>query len=461
MKKYQYDVIIIGAGPGGYEAAIYAGKKGLCTAIIDKRSLAGGTCLHVGCIPSKTLLEATHLYQQATQAKHRGIESNTTLSLATLQAYKDKVVNVNAQGIARSFEKYGVTQYEGTASFIDPHKVTVQIKEGNEELTAKYIIIATGSKPTELPILQVDHSRIFNSDSILSLQKIPEKLAIIGGGVIGLEIGTVFKRLGSEIEIIERNDSILCEADASIKQEVTRLMRKQKIKVHTSTTLTGCQVNEANLVLAMQNKQGQEKTIEVTDCLVAVGRVPETDSLNLDTIGIERNNNGTIHTDENKRTNIETIYAIGDVTKGAMLAHKASNEGTFVIDLLCNETRSAVKEEMIPSVVYIEPEIAWIGKTQEQLTQQGIEYKKGSCLFRALGRSHASDTLDGALHILVEKETDIVVGMHIIGERAADLVAIGMVAIGAKVTAKELANLAFPHPTFSEAIKEAALGIER
>ena len=453
-----YDVAVIGAGPGGYVAAIRAAQLGFKTAIIEKESL-GGTCLNVGCIPSKALLDSSHHYYDAVNHfKEHGIEIDAPkVNFTQMIARKVGVVDTNVAGIKYLMSKNNIDVLEGTGAFKDATHIVVTAKDGStQEIEAKNTIIATGSVSSELPFAPTDKTRIITSTEALALTEVPKHLIVIGGGVIGLELGSVYLRLGSQVTVVEYADRVIPGMDGALSKKLTKVLKKQGMKFHTSTGVTSVVNNGNDVTLKATSKKGEEIEINGDYALVAVGRRAFTGSLGLENVGVEVDERGRIKTNDHLQTNVSNIYAIGDVVAGAMLAHKAEEEGVLVAEQLAGQ-KPHINYNLIPGVVYTWPEVAGVGKTEEQLKEEGVEYKVGSFPFKALGRARASMDTDGFAKILADKNTDEILGMHIIGARAADLIAEGVVAMEFRASAEDLTRMSHAHPTFSEAIKEAAL----
>ena len=453
-----YDVAVIGAGPGGYVAAIRCAQLGFKTAIIEKENL-GGTCLNVGCIPSKALLDSSHHYYDAVNHfKEHGIEIDTPkVDFTQMISRKQGVVETNVAGIKYLMSKNNIDVLEGAGSFKDATHIVVTAKDGStQEIEAKNTIIATGSVSSELPFAPTDKTRIITSTEALALTEIPKHLIVIGGGVIGLELGSVYLRLGSQVTVVEYADRVIPGMDGALSKELTKVLKKQGMKFHTSTGVTSVLNNGNDVTLKATSKKGEEIEINGDYALVAVGRRAFTGSLGLENAGIEVDERGRIKTNAHLQTNVSNVYAIGDVVAGAMLAHKAEEEGVLVAEQLAGQ-KPHINYNLIPGVVYTWPEVAGVGKTEEQLKEEGVEYKVGSFPFKALGRARASMDTDGFAKILADKNTDEILGMHIIGAREADLIAEGVVAMEFRASAEDLTRMSHAHPTFSEAIKEAAL----
>jgi len=453
-----YDVAIIGSGPGGYVAAIRCAQLGMKTAIIEKYSTLGGTCLNVGCIPSKALLDSSHHYEDA--IKHfsdHGIEipGEIKVNIKKMIARKDKVVELTTGGIDFLMKKNKIDVYEGTGSFKDATHIIISGKE-TIEIEAKNTIIATGSKPSSLPFINIDKERIITSTEALKLKEIPKHLIVIGGGVIGLELGQVYKRLGAEVTVVEYLDRIIPTMDAALSKELNKVFKKAKFKMNVSHKVTSVERKGNEVIVKADNKKGEEVEFKGDYCLVSVGRSPYTDGLNAEAAGVKLNNRGQIEVNNHLQTSASNIYAIGDVVKGAMLAHKASEEGVLVAEFLAGQ-KPHIDYNLIPGVVYTWPEVAAVGKTEEELKESGVEYKVGQFPMRALGRSRASMDLDGFVKILADKNTDEILGVHMIGARAADMISEAVVAMEYRASAEDISRMSHAHPTFTEAIKEAAL----
>lgn len=456
----QYDVAIIGSGPGGYVAAIRCAQLGMKTAIIEKYSTLGGTCLNVGCIPSKAMLDSSHHYEDA--IKHfdeHGIEipGEIKVNLAKMIARKQGVVDQTTKGIEFLMDKNKITVYEGIGSFKDATHVNIKKNDGKtEEIEAKNIIIATGSKPSTLPFIKLDKERIITSTEALELKEVPKHMIVIGGGVIGLELGQVYKRLGADVTVVEFMDRIIPGMDAALSKELTKVMKKQKVKFALSHKVKSVERKGDQVIVKADDKKGQEVVFEGDYCLVAVGRKPYTDGLNADAAGVKLDDRGKVIVDAHLKTSVDNIYAIGDVIKGVMLAHKAEEEGTLVAEQLAGQ-KPHIDYNLIPGVVYTWPEVAAVGKTEEELKEAGVEYKVGQFPMRALGRSRASMDTDGFVKILADKKTDEVLGVHMVGARCADLIAEAVTAMEFRASAEDISRMSHAHPTYAEAVKEAAL----
>jgi dihydrolipoamide dehydrogenase len=456
----QYDVIVIGSGPGGYVAAIRCAQLGLKTACIEKYATYGGTCLNVGCIPSKALLDSSEHYYNASHAfKTHGINlENLSVDMEQMMKRKVDVVNKNTSGISFLFKKNKIDGIQGIGSFKDKNTIIIKKPDGTEqEITGNNIIIATGSKPSTLPFIKIDKKRIITSTEALTLTEVPKHLILIGGGVIGLELGSVYKRLGAKVSVIEFMDSIIPTMDRGLGKELQRVLSKQGMEFYTGHKVTGATVKGKEVSVTFDAHNGEKKELKGDYCLVAVGRIAYTDNLGLDKIGLtveERSRKVTV--DEHLETSVKGVYAIGDVIKGAMLAHKAEDEGTFVAESIVGQ-KPHIDYNLIPGVVYTWPEVAAVGQTEEQLKEKGVKYKTGSFPFRANGRAVASGDLDGFVKVLADATTDEILGVHIIGPRAADMITEAVVAMEYRASAEDISRMSHPHPTFTEAIREACL----
>ena len=454
----QFDVVIIGSGPGGYVCAIRCSQLGLKTALVEKYKTLGGTCLNVGCIPSKSLLDSSHHYEEAIHNfNHHGIEIGDKVKINFKQMIKRKsdVVEQTTKGIDFLMQKNKISVFEGLGSFIDKNTVRVEGKE-KKEIKTKNIVIATGSKPGNLPFIQIDKERIITSTEALSLNEIPKNLLVIGGGVIGLELGQVYKRLGAEVTVIEYADRITPIMDSSLSRELMKVMKKQGVKFYLSHQVSSVIRKGKMVEVKAKDKKDSEVVFEGDYCLVSVGRKPFTENLNLEKVGINLNDLGQVEVNEKMQTSVSTIYAIGDVVRGAMLAHKAEEEGVMVAEILSGQ-KPHINYNLIPNVIYTWPEVASVGKTEEELKENQISFKVGQFPMRALGRSRASMDTDGFVKILADSKTDEILGVHIIGARAADLIAEGVIAMEYRASAEDIARISHSHPTYAEAIKEAAL----
>ncbi|MGG5487317.1 dihydrolipoyl dehydrogenase [Gaetbulibacter sp. PBL-D1] len=453
-----YDVAVIGSGPGGYVAAIRCAQLGMKTAIIEKYSTLGGTCLNVGCIPSKALLDSSHHYEDAIKHfEEHGIDisGEVKVNLEKMIARKQSVVDQTTGGIDFLMKKNKIDVYEGLGSFKDATHILIK-GEKEEEIEAKNTIIATGSKPSSLPFINIDKERVITSTEALKLKEVPNHLIVIGGGVIGLELGQVYKRLGAEVSVVEYADRILPTMDAGVSKELNKVLKKQKFNINASHKVKSVERVGDEVIVKADNKKGEEVEFKGDYCLVSVGRRPYTDGLNAEAAGVKINDRGQVEVNDHLQTSASNIYAIGDVIKGAMLAHKAEEEGVFVAETLAGQ-KPHIDYNLIPGVVYTWPEVAAVGKTEEQLKDAGVEYKVGQFPMRALGRSRASMDLDGFVKVLADKTTDEILGVHMVGARAADMIAEAVVAMEYRASAEDVSRMSHAHPTFTEAIKEAAL----
>jgi dihydrolipoamide dehydrogenase len=454
-----YDVTIIGSGPGGYVAAIRCAQLGLKTAIIEKYDTLGGTCLNVGCIPSKALLDSSEHYHNAVHNfEEHGIETKSVkANITQMIKRKNDVVSQTCAGVKFLMDKNKVDVYNGHGSFIDKNTVKVAHKDGTEtSLTSKNIIIATGSKPNYFPGMEPDKKRIITSTEALNMTEIPKKMLVIGGGVIGLELGSVYGRLGTEIEVVEFANTIIPTMDGALGKELTRVLKKEGFKFNLEHRVQKVENKGKSVVLTALNKKGEEVTFEADYCLVAVGRKAFTEGLNIEAAGLSANTRGQIEVNDHLQTASANIYAIGDVVRGAMLAHKAEEEGVYVAEIIAGQ-KPHINYNLIPGVVYTWPEVAAVGKTEEELKAAGVEYKVGSFPIKALGRARASMDTAGLIKVLADKTTDEVLGVHMIAPRAADLIMEAVVAMEYRASAEDIARICHPHPTYSEGVKEAAL----
>ena len=455
----QFDVTVIGSGPGGYVAAIRCAQLGFKTAIIEKYPTMGGTCLNVGCIPSKALLDSSEHFHNAAHnfADHGIIINEPKADLARMIARKNEVVDQTTKGIQFLMDKNKITVFEGVGSFESATQIKVTKNDGSTEtIDSKYTIIATGSKPTALPFITLDKERIITSTEALELKEIPKHLIVIGGGVIGLELGSVYKRLGSEVTVVEFMDKIIPTMDGALSKELNKVLRKQGMKFNLSTGVQSVERNGDTVKVTAKDKKGEEVVFEGDYVLVAVGRKPYTEGLAVEKAGVDLDERGRVKTNEHLQTNVSNIYAIGDVVAGAMLAHKASEEGTLVAELIAGQ-KPHINYNLIPGVVYTWPEVAAVGKTEEQLKAEGVAIKVGNFPMRALGRSRASGDVDGFIKVIADEKTDEILGVHMIGARAADLIAEAVVAMEYRASAEDISRMSHAHPTYAEAMKEAAL----
>ncbi len=453
-----YDVVVIGSGPGGYVCALRAAQLGFKTAIIEKYSTLGGTCLNVGCIPSKALLDSSeHYFNAAHNFKEHGIKlDKLKVDMPQMIKRKNEVVEQTTKGIDFLMDKNKIKVYHGLGSFEDKNTVKIKSGDGEEKISGKHIVIATGSKPNYFPGMEPDKDRIITSTQALELKEVPKRMVVIGGGVIGLELGSVYARLGTEVEVVEFMDRIIPTMDSAMSKEMLKVLKKEGMKFHFKHKVQKVENTGKGVKVTALDSKEKEVSFEADYCLVSVGRKPYTEGLGLENVGIKTDDKGRIETDEHLRTSVDHIYAIGDVVKGAMLAHKAEEEGVFVAETI-NGEKPHINYRLIPNVVYTWPEVAGVGYTEEELKEKGTEYKVGSFPMRALGRARASGDIYGLVKILADNKTDEMLGMHVIGARAADLIAEGVVAMEYRASAEDIARMSHAHPTYAEAVKEAAL----
>ncbi|MFP6711235.1 MAG: dihydrolipoyl dehydrogenase [Rhodospirillales bacterium] len=462
MADTNYDVTIIGAGPGGYVSAIRAAQLGLKVAIVEKRPTLGGTCLNVGCIPSKALLHSSHLYHEAKDgmASHGVVASGVKLDLKAMMAHKDGVVGDTIKGVDFLMKKNKIDRLLGTGSIAAPGSVTITDDKGKSEtISTKNIVIATGSDVAPLPGVEIDEKLIVSSTGALELTKVPKKLIVIGAGVIGLELGSVWQRLGAEVEVVEFLDVCLAGSDAEVSKIAQRSLKKQGIKFKMKSKVTGAKTTKSGVTLTVEPRDGGDAEEMKADCvLVAIGRRPYTDGLGLEAAGVEMDR-GFIKTDNHFKTNVDGIYAIGDVIGGAMLAHKAEDEGVVLAEILAGQS-GHINYDAIPGIVYTWPEVATVGKTEEQLKEAGVAYNAGKFNFTANARARAMSSTDGFVKILADAETDEVLGVHIVGPAAGDLIQECVVAMEFGGSAEDIARTCHGHPGLSEVVKEAALDVD-
>jgi len=452
----QFDVTIIGTGPGGYVCAIRAAQLGLRVAVVEKRASHGGTCLNVGCIPSKALLHATELYAEAGHSFAKmGITVQPSFDLAKMMGFKQEAIDGNTKGIDFLFKKNKVTAFRGEGRIVAPGKVAV----GDQTIESKSVVIATGSDVAKLKGIDIDEQQIVSSTGALALGKVPEHLAVIGAGVIGLELGSVYQRLGAKVTVVEYLDRILPGMDGEVAKTFQRLLQRQGFGFKLSSKVTAAAKAGAKVKLAVEPAAGgAAEVIEADALLVAVGRVPYTEGLGLDAVGVKRDAKGRVEVDGHFASNVPGIYAIGDVIRGPMLAHKAEDEGVALAEILAGQA-GHVNYDVIPGVVYTTPEVAAVGKTEEELKAAEVAYKAGKFLFLANGRAKANQTTDGFVKILADAKTDRVLGCHIVGPMAGELIHEVAVLMEFGGSAEDLARTCHAHPTLSEAVKEAALAV--
>ena len=460
----QYDVLFIGAGPGGYIGAIRAAQLGLKTAVIEKDKTLGGTCLNVGCIPSKALLDSSENYSIALHelAAHGVKVSDVKLDLPTMMARKTKIVSDLTGGVAFLFKKNGVESIFGRGKLLSPTQVEVTKGDGSKEVvTAKKLVLATGSVPNELPGLKYDGKKVITSTEALSLEKVPPRLIVIGAGVIGLELGSVWSRLGSDVTIIEYAANICGAMDQGIAKRLLMTMRKQGLKFHLESKVTGSEVQGEKVIVHFEGlKDGAKQSVEGDVVLVAAGRRAYSDGLGLEELGIKKDKRGIVEVDEHFQTNVPGVYAIGDLIRGPMLAHKAEEEGVAIAEILAGKP-GHVNYETVPSVVYTWPEVASVGATEEELKAKGVAYKSGVFMFSPNGRAKAMGYTEGQVKVLADAKTDRLLGVHILGPRASDMIAEAVVAMEFGGSAEDLARSFHAHPTLAEVLREAALAVDK
>lgn len=452
-----YQVVVIGSGPGGYVAAIRCAQLGMKTAIIEKYDTLGGTCLNVGCIPSKALLDSSEHFHAAEHTfKEHGIDINKPkVNIKQMIDRKADVVKQNVEGIDYLMKKNKIDVLHGMGSFVDKNTIQVEGKD-KKKITAEKIIIATGSKPSNLPFIELDKERVITSTEALELKEVPKHLIVIGGGVIGLELGSVYARLGAKVTVVEFLDRIIPGMDSTMGKELQKSLKGLGFEFHLSHKVTEVKKSGKNVTVKAENQKGETIEVKGDYCLVSIGRRPYTDGLGLDKAGVKMDDRGRVEVDGHLKTNVDNIYAIGDVVKGAMLAHKAEEEGVFVAESIAGQ-KPHINYNLIPGVVYTWPEVASVGYTEEQLKEQGRKFKTGKFPYKALGRARASMDTEGLVKILADKETDEVLGVHICGARAADMIAAGVTAMEYRASAEDIARMSHAHPTYMEAFKEAAL----
>ena len=457
----KFDVTIIGGGPGGYVCAIRLSQLGLKTACIESRGTLGGTCLNIGCIPSKSLLNLSENFHKAKNFEKLGIETGEIkLNLEKMMKNKDKAVTVLTKGVEFLFKKNKVTYFKGTGSFKNKNQISIINNKEETAIETKNIIISTGSEPVSLRGIEFDEEKILSSTGALSISKLPKKMVVVGGGYIGLEMGSVWSRLGTEVQVIEFLDHITPGMDQEISTEFMKILKKQGIKFELKTKVEKITKSKNGVIIETFSKEGKKNKIEADVVLISVGRRPYTKNLNLEKIGVELDKRGSVKVNKNFQTNIKNIYAIGDVIEGPMLAHKAEEEGIAVAELISGQS-GHVNYDTIPGVIYTSPEVASIGKTEEQLKEKEISYKIGKFPFLANSRAKTIDESEGFVKILADSTTDKVLGVHIIGQHAGEMIAEMSVAMEFGASSEDIARTCHAHPTFSEAIKEAALSVEK
>ncbi len=462
MSESSFDLVVIGGGPGGYVAAIRAAQLGMSVACVEKRGTLGGTCLNVGCVPSKALLQSSHHFETASKefAAHGIKTSGLELDLDTMLQRKDKVVADLTKGIEFLFKKNKVTYVQGTGVLAGDGKINVSLLDGGEQqLYASNILIATGSAVAQLPGVEIDEERIISSTGALALKQVPAKMIVIGGGVIGLELGSVWRRLGAEVTVVEYMDTLLPGMDGDICKQIQRSMKKQKMEIKLSTKVVSAEKGADGVSLTVESVKKGTETLQADVVLVAIGRIPYTDSLGLEDVGVAADDKGFIQVNEHFKTNVDGIYAIGDVIGGAMLAHKAEEEGIAVAEHIAGKA-GHVNYAAIPGVVYTWPEVATVGRTEEGLQRDGIAYTAGKFAFSANSRARANGDSEGFVKILADAETDKVLGVHMVGPGAGELIAEAVSVMEFGGSAEDIARTCHAHPSLSEAVKEAALDVD-
>ena len=457
----KFDVTVIGGGPGGYVCAIRLSQLGLKTACIESRGSLGGTCLNIGCIPSKNLLNFSENFHKAKNFEKIGIEvGEVKFNLDKMMKNKEKAVTVLTKGIEFLFKKNKVTYFKGIGSFKSTNEISILAQGKETTIQTDKTIISTGSEPLSLPGMEFDEEKILSSTGALSISSLPKKMIVVGGGYIGLELGSVWSRLGTEVQVIEFLEHITPGMDKEISNEFMKILKKQGIKFQLNTKVEKITKKNNGVIIEISNKNGDKNKLEADVVLISVGRKPFTNNLNLENIGVELDKKGRVKVNKNFETNIKNIYAIGDVIEGPMLAHKAEEEGIAVAELIAGQS-GHVNYDVIPGVVYTSPEVASVGKTEEQLKEKGISYKIGKFPFAANSRAKAIDDPEGFVKILADSVTDKVLGVHIIGPHAGEMIAEMSVAMEFGASSEDIARTCHAHPTFSEAIKEAALSVDK
>lgn len=457
--KAMYDVIVIGSGPGGYVAAIRAAQLGMKTAIIEKYPTLGGTCLNVGCIPSKALLDSSeHFHNAAHTFETHGIKlDNLKVDLPQMIARKNEVVKQNVDGIQFLMKKNKIDVHQGLGSFVDAHTVNVTKDDGSSAvIQGKNIIIATGSKPASLPFIKLDKDRIITSTEALNMKEIPKHLIVIGGGVIGMELGSVYGRMGAKVSVVEFMDALIPSMDRTMGKELQKSLKKLGFEFYLNHKVVEVENKGTEVIVKADNGKGEIVELKGDYVLVSIGRKAYTDGLNAEAAGVKITDRGLVEVNDHLQTSVPHIYAIGDVVKGAMLAHKAEEEGVFVAESIAGQ-KPHINYLLIPGVVYTWPEVAAVGYTEEQLKEKGVKYKTGKFPFMASGRARASMDTDGLVKVLADAETDEILGVHMIGPRTADMIAEAVVAMEFRASAEDIARMSHAHPTYTEAFKEACL----
>ena len=459
--KEKFDATVIGGGPAGYVCAIRLSQLGLKTACIESRGSLGGTCLNVGCIPSKSLLNLSENFHKAKNFSKIGIEvGDLKLNLPKMMQNKTKAVTVLTKGVEFLFKKNKITYFKGTGKFKSKNEITIQQDKGEISIQTSNVVICTGSEPVNFKGTSFDEEKIVSSTGALSLNKVPKKMLIIGAGYIGLEMGSVWSRLGSEVHVLEYLDHITPGMDREIGIEFMKILKKQGITFHLKTKVNSIKKNQKGVIISASNESNKDIKFEADVALISVGRKAYTKGLNLDALGIRTDNKGCIETNEKFQTSVENIYAVGDVIKGPMLAHKAEEEGIAVAEIIAGQS-GHVNYNVIPGVIYTTPEVAYVGKNEEQLKVENMPYKVGKFPFMANSRAKAIDEPEGFVKILADYKTDKVLGVHIIGPHAGEMIAEMSVAMEFDASAEDIARTCHAHPTFSEAIKEAALSVDK
>ena len=455
----EYDVIVIGAGPGGYVCAIRLSQLGLKVGIVEKEKRLGGTCLRIGCIPSKALLESSEKYYELKELKEHGIQiKEHSFHLEVAMRRKEKVVEEITRGVLFLMQKNKIDVYHGEASFLSPYEIQV----GKKHLKAKNFVIATGSTPAELPHIPLDRKRIISSDEALSLKEVPKKMAIVGAGVIGLELGSVWRRWGSKIYFIEIMDQILPGVDKQIARALQKILEKQGLKFYLQHKILSAKSYNNGVKITYETPKGEKQEDEVDYLFLAVGRKPYTKGLNLEKIGINIDSKGFIPVNSRYQTSLEHIYAIGDVIpKGPMLAHKASEEGIIVAERIAGKNPPPLDYEKIPAVVYTSPEVAWVGKSEEKLKEEKIPYKVGRFFFKANGRAKAMGRTDGFIKVLAEKNSNKILGVWMLGPYVSEMISEATLGMEFHAFSEDIALISHPHPSLSEVLKEASLDVKK
>jgi len=452
-----YQVTVIGSGPGGYVAAIRCAQLGLKTAIIEKYDTLGGTCLNVGCIPSKALLDSSeHFHTAEHHFKTHGIDINKPkVNIKQMINRKADVVKQNVDGVAYLMKKNKIDVFTGLGSFVDKNTIKIDGKE-QKQITSEKIIIATGSKPANLPFIELDKERVITSTEALELKEVPKHMIVIGGGVIGMELGSVYARLGAKVSVVEFLDNLIPSMDKTMGKELQKSLKGLGFEFFLKHKVTGVEMKGKEVTVTAESDKGETVSLKGDYCLVSIGRRPFTDGLNLEAAGVKMTDRGQVEVNDHLQTSVDNIWAIGDVVKGAMLAHKAEEEGVFVAEQIVGQ-KPHINYNLIPGVVYTWPEVASVGYTEEQLKEQGRKFKTGKFPYKALGRARASMDVEGLVKVLADQETDEILGMHIIGARAADMIATGVTAMEFRASAEDVARMSHAHPTYMEAVKEACL----